>query len=240
MERWLGAIRAASPELRTVGVVVRPHPQNADQWQNADLSRYGDVAIWPRAGAQPDVGGAMDDFYDTLSGSRAVVGINTSALIEAGIVGKSVYTVADDEFKGTQEGTLHFHYLLAENGGFVYMAPSLEEHAAQPSEAFSSSDADRQSAQTRSFIRRFCRPHGLDVAAAPLVAAAIEELALAPRTAARRAGADARRLRLALYPLAALTSLAAMVVTAFRWSQFNFAVKVLRRTGGIDAPVEDA
>ena len=62
---------------------------------------------------------AVGDFFDSLAYSAAVVGINTSALIESAIAGKNVFTILAPEFRGTQEGTLHFHYLVAEHGGAV-------------------------------------------------------------------------------------------------------------------------
>ena len=43
-------------------------------------------------------------------------------MIESAILGKGVFTLLDPEFAGTQEGTLHFHYLLEENGGFLHVA----------------------------------------------------------------------------------------------------------------------
>ena len=38
-------------------------------------------------------------------------------------------TILVPEF--AQESTLHFRYLLAENGGFLHVAPSIEEHVEQ-------------------------------------------------------------------------------------------------------------
>ena len=43
-------------------------------------------------------------------------------MIEAAIVGRTVHSVLAEEFKDTQGGTLHFRYLLAENGGFLRVA----------------------------------------------------------------------------------------------------------------------
>jgi hypothetical protein len=42
------------------------------------------------------------------------MGINTSAQIEAGLIGRPVYTVLLPEFWDNQEGTLHFAYLTSE------------------------------------------------------------------------------------------------------------------------------
>ena len=51
------ALRADErPRSTSLGVLVRPHPQNAAQWRDADLSAVPNVAVWPRAGAQPGRG----------------------------------------------------------------------------------------------------------------------------------------------------------------------------------------
>jgi hypothetical protein len=49
--------------------------------------------------------------------------LNTSAFLEAAVVGKPVHTVlVDDISKHNQEGTIHFHYLLDVNGGLLRVA----------------------------------------------------------------------------------------------------------------------
>jgi hypothetical protein len=203
VRRWLAALRGAGGALATTGVVVRPHPQNAAQWLDVDLSEHGNAVVWPRRGRMPDDEGDRADYFDSLAHSAAVVGINTSALIEAAVVGRATYTVLAPEFTGTQEGTLHFHYLLAENGGVLHVARDLEEHMRQLGRAIAQPDAD--AARAQAFVERFVRPWGRDVAAAPLVAAAVEELAeVEPSPAPHRLAGRALRLPL---------SLAAAVVT---------------------------
>ncbi|HEY2326951.1 MAG TPA: hypothetical protein VGH52_05645 [Gaiellaceae bacterium] len=167
VERWLEALGE-----REFGVLVRPHPENAKRWRTADLSRFPNVVVYPRDGAAVVDEASRADYFHSLLYSKAVVGINTSALIEAAIVGKGVYTVLDPQFGGTQEGTLHFHHLLRENGGVLHVARSLEEHAAQLAAA---GDED-----TRAFVESFVRPAGLDVEAAPLFVDELERLAMQP------------------------------------------------------------
>src|SRR5262249_50829853 len=126
IERWIRALRTSSdPALREAGILVRPHPQNAKQWLKADLSSYPDVVVWPRAGANPIDSTSRADFFDSLFHSAAVVGVNTSAQIEAAIVGRPVYTVLLPEFAATQEGTLHFHHLANDERGLLHVARSL-------------------------------------------------------------------------------------------------------------------
>ncbi len=217
VRRWLAALRGAGAEaVRRAGVLVRPHPQNGRQWEGVDLSDLGNVAIWPKTGSQPDSGERRADYFDSLAHSACVVGINTSGLIEAGITGKSVLTVLADEFAGTQEGTLHFHYLRWENGGLLYVARDLDEHTVQLERALEHGESG--AAQMRSFVQSFCRPHGLDRPAAPLVAAAIEEAGLlGPRPRARMRP-PALALRVLLYPVAIVLTVASGASGGLRWS----------------------
>jgi hypothetical protein len=229
VRRWAEAIRAsASPALREAGLVVRPHPQNARQWRGVELSDFGNAVIWPAEGAQPDAGEARADYFDSLVHSACIVGINTSGLIEAGIVGKSVLTVLDADFAGTQEGTLHFHYLRWENGGPLRVAADLGEHLVQLERALAQGLED--SRQLADFVERFCRPHGIDEPAAPRVAAGIEELGRLGSLARDRPGAGALARRAALYPVATTLTAASNAVGGLRWTRRRLA-GVGRRSG---------
>jgi len=172
VRRWIAAVRA-DPAHAGTRVLVRPHPQNAEQWAGVEL---GDLraTVWPRAGANPVDDAARADFYDSLHHATAVVGINTSALIEAAIVGRPVLTVLDPAFAGTQAGTLHFRHLAGE-GRLLHVAGSLEEHLAQLTVALRSDGPWREC--NRRFLESFVRPQGLGQPATPLVADAVERVA---------------------------------------------------------------
>ena len=218
VRRWTGAVRrSASPAVREVGILVRPHPQNARQWQGVDLGELGNVTVWPPAGAQPDAGEARAGYFDSLAHSACVVGINTSGLIEAGIVGKSVLTVLDPDFAGTQSGTLHFQYLRWENGGLLRVADNLEAHLAQLEQALAHGPED--AGQIASFVERFCRPFGRDRDAAPLLAAGIEELARLGPAPAWHPGPATLGLRAALYPVAVTMTAVSGLLGAARWTR---------------------
>lgn len=175
---WVGRLRREGGPIADVQVLVRPHPTNP----LADGSPAGEqllglpgVQVWPRAGANPTDRSSRADYFDSMRHGAAVVGINTSGLIESGIAGRSVFTLLDERNSGTQEGTLHFHHLLHENGGLLHVARTFEEHVAQLAQAIA--DPEAAEAHNRAFIERFIRPHGLDVPATPLVVQAIEEAA---------------------------------------------------------------
>ncbi len=202
IKRWIQALRsAADPRVRDAAVLVRPHPRGDNRGLDApELRGPNNVSVWPPEGANPVDTESRNDYFDSLYHSVAAVGINTSAQIEAGIVGRQVYSIRVPEYVTTQEGTLHFHYLLSENGGLLHMAPTLEEHARALSSALDRTPEDER--RLREFVRGFVRPRGLDVAATPLLADAVEDLGRLPRRLPARASFGSRLLRVVLYPVA--------------------------------------
>jgi len=184
VEGWLRALRnAPDPLLREAGVLVRPHPKRGDQWSDVDFSGFGNVVIWPRAGEMVVDEQAKADFHDSIHHSSAVVGINTSAMIEAGVIGRPVHTVLAPGFWESQEGTLHFRYLREVGGGLLRVGRDMDEHVAQLSESMHRNGRPDEGALQ--FVREFVRPHGVDQPATPAFADAIERMAT---TKVRRRG----------------------------------------------------
>src|SRR5581483_11783642 len=195
VRRWLDALRE---RLGDVGVVVRPHPKRAEPWAGVDLG--GNAVVWPRRTGELDAE-ARAGFYDSIAHSVGVVGANTSAMIEAAIAGKPVYTVLAPDFN--QAETIHFHYLRSEHGGFLHVAESLEEHLDQLAAGLE--HEAEESDRARSFVASFVRPGGVDRNAAAIYADAVEELVALPRPEPVRPSVA---LRAALTPLAAVSTLA--------------------------------
>ena len=207
VRKWIGAVRASErPELRDAAILIRPHPFNCDSWEHAEFpeGEYGTVGVWPRQRYTPAAESSRDSFYDSLFFSDAVVGINTSAMIEAAILRKPVLSLLTPEFAGTQEGTLHFRYLLPENGGFLRVASSLPEHVSQLAEVLQHPDVVQQ--QLERFVGAFLRPGGLDIPATPAVADVFEEAA-GLRPGPITEGPGVLIARALLWPVAALTAL---------------------------------
>jgi hypothetical protein len=186
VERWLRALRAA-PDQRLSGasVLIRPHPTTGDDWDRSRLADMPGVAVWPPRGEVHVDVSAKSAFFDSIYHSAAVVGVNTSALIETAIVGRPVFTVLDADFEATQEGTLHFRYLLRENGGPLTVAVDLAQHFEQLGMALAGEH--RQGHEEGSFVHRFVRPGGLERRAAAVMADALEAQAAEPPPAPARA-----------------------------------------------------
>jgi hypothetical protein len=188
VKAWLLAIRGSgSSPAATANVIVRPHPMAREPWANVavveedGIARWRRAVIWPLAPRHPTDPETRAEFYDTLFHADAVVGLNTSAMIEAVILGRPVLTFMGHEQASSQTENLHFRYLA--ESGCVATASSLEEHAAQlAAQLGRPSDA----AAVNRFVEFFVRPLGRDVSAsAALVARILEDLRVAP--AARRA-----------------------------------------------------
>jgi hypothetical protein len=185
VRRWIQALRSSGrPELRASHVLVRPHPYNCHAWEDDPVSDLPGVSVFPRRGYNPIDPDNRNDFFDSLYHCTAVVGINTSAMIEAGIVGRAVCSLLAPEFAGTQEGTIHFRHLVPENGGFVRIASTMDQHIEHLSECLRDPEATR--AGIERFVASFVRPHGIEQPATPIFADAVDRLAAASPARAER------------------------------------------------------
>jgi hypothetical protein len=200
VRKWIGELRQSrESSLHDVNVLVRPHPQNAGQWSVEDLSDFSRVAVWPRAGDDPIDPRGKADYFDSLYHCAAVVGVNTSALIESAIVGRPVFTVLTGDFEDTQEGTLHFRHLVEVEGGLLNVAHSFEEHGSQLADALTR--AGQPDPKSLRFVEGFVRPHGLGEAATPRMVAAIEGAVRRPAPAPKPRSASASAVGLMLRPV---------------------------------------
>jgi len=201
IRRWVEAFRAGGDDLLArTNVVVRPHPKRPDEIRQTDLADLPGVVVFPTDGKAPVDAAAKADFFDSIVHSAAVVGLNTSAMIDASIAEKPVLTVLDPEYERLQHGTLHFRHLLEAGGGLLHVAEDLDEHVRQLGRAVRGEDDSAERA--RAFLQAFIRPYGLDVAATGIFADEVERLATAPASGRRGSALPARALRLALAPIA--------------------------------------
>jgi len=193
VRRWVEAIRAsADPALADQNILVRPHPQRLDEWRGQPP--LDGAVLW---GSNPIDEDGRADYFDTLHHSAAVVGLNTSALVEAAVVDRPVFTVLAPEFHENQEGTFHFHHLMTVGDGFLSAARTLDEHVAQLA-AVARGERRRANAP---FVERFIRPRGRAVAATPVFVDTVETLAAAPAPRPRPTPIWAYLLRPVVYAL---------------------------------------
>jgi hypothetical protein len=170
--QWLDALRSShDARLRDLGVLVRPHPERLKEWAGVDLGRFDNVVF---RGGNPIDARSKEDYFDALYYSRAVIGLVTSAFLEAAVVGRPVFTFTLPEYRVHQEEMLHFRYLTSVAGGLLSTAPDIPTHLAQLADAIAEPEGRDQ--RNRRFLTAFVRPAGLDVPATPAFVDAIERL----------------------------------------------------------------
>ena len=173
MREWLAAMRKSGKVSHEANVIVRPHPAHLEQWRAVDLSDLGSAVVWPRAGGVPIDDARKRDYFDSLFHADAVVGVNTSGFIEAGIVGRRTLTLRSGHFDETQEGTLHFRYLA--DSALITISPDLPDHFAELERTVTRKEETRS--EVTNFIADFVRPAGLQQPATPIFIEAIEDAA---------------------------------------------------------------
>ena len=176
--RWADRVRQSPlPAVRDAGILVRPHPQRMYEWDAVQLP--AGVAF---LGGHPIDQRGRDDYFDSMYHAAAVVGLNTSALIECAIVDRPVLTMLLPEFRESQRGTLHFPYLLDGPYAMLHAAGDFDEHIAHLDAAL----AGRLPNRNLAFVHHFIRPHGLDRAATPVFVDALESQAASQEPAPQR------------------------------------------------------
>jgi hypothetical protein len=204
VEQWIQQVRGSSdPVLRAAGILVRPHPRRLEEWQQVDLTEFKNISMF---GSYPVDPATKNDYFDSLFYASAVVGLNTSAFLEAAVVGKPVLTVLLPEIsRDNQEGTIHFHYLFDAGGGLLEVARNLTEHVGQLSAALANPAPGVERA--RRFTAAFIRPQGLDDPSTPRFANAIEGAGTRPAPAAVRPSVAVLAARVLLLPWLAVAGL---------------------------------
>ena len=162
-----GALRA-DPRTSDLAVLVRPHPLNGKVWEQF---AHDGIVAFPRGGQRPDLTRHRDDYFNTLSFASAVVGVNTTAFLEAAIADRPCLTILSEEHRGGQVERGHFHHLL--DGGFLEAVPDLA--SAVDAIAAILAGHDRRAGERRRFVESFLRPGGSERPAGEVMAKAITD-----------------------------------------------------------------
>ncbi|VAX23708.1 hypothetical protein MNBD_NITROSPINAE02-1764 [hydrothermal vent metagenome] len=151
-------------------ILVRPHPMNQDIWEG--FNAEGTV-VYPRENRTAYAPRSRADFFDTLYHSSCIVGLNTTAIIEAAIVGKPCVTLISSRYSSTQSDTRHFNLLL--DAGFLYVANDFAE--AQEAITLIIAGGDKTGDKRYKFVNEFIRPLGMSQPVAPILGKTLEGLA---------------------------------------------------------------
>jgi hypothetical protein len=180
ISRWVSRLRQSGhSELRDVPVVVRPHPKkplDGDSKGAQQLARTPGVVLHPPHGRLVVDEEALSEYFDSLYHAAVVVGLNTSAMVEAAVVGRGVHVLLVKAYRAIQQDSPHFNHLRSVGGGLIVTTKSMEEHAAGLARALRGDDSQEAADRARSFLASFIRPHGLDRPATPIMVDSLRNL----------------------------------------------------------------
>jgi hypothetical protein len=171
--RWLRAVRGSSDRrLARANVIVRPHHLNAGGWEAQSHADLPGAVVFPAGGSDPVDEPSRADYFDTIAHADAVVGINTSALVESAIADTPALAYPAPEFRSRQEALPHFRHLVGEEG-FVQASGSMGEHLEQLGAALGGRSSP---SARRRFVAAFLRPRGDEPTPSERVVSVLEEL----------------------------------------------------------------
>ncbi len=143
---------AKNEKTQDVHVLVRPHPVNARIIPALHAARNETISIYPSPGELPDTEEKRRMFYNSIYHSVAVVGVNTTAFLEASALDKPCVTIISKEYGETQQ-LVHFHHLV--DGGFLETANRVEDMGEIIGQIVSGTD--ERAVQRREFVKNFLK-----------------------------------------------------------------------------------
>jgi hypothetical protein len=156
---------------RMPSVLIRPHPLNLKIW---DGFEFPGAVVVPRDNRDIFYSSeARQLFFDTLHHGVCVVGLNTTAMIEASVAGKACVSMDVERYAATQSQSGHFHHL--EDSGCLYLTRNLPETADALAGLLAGRDPNADA--RRAFVQAFVRPWGLERTASDAMLRTLEGLA---------------------------------------------------------------
>jgi hypothetical protein len=167
--------RAEDPALDGLQIVFKPHPANLRPIPQLDEAR---IAIYQRERGRPDTADAIAEFRDILHHAVAVIGVNTTGMLDAVLCDRPCIALAAKKYRQTQAYTPHFQRMQESKAlltaGSVRVAVEILSRIMA---------GDQRSASARRrFAATYARPRGLG-SEAGLAAAIAIELAAQSRSA---------------------------------------------------------
>jgi len=154
--------------LQDAHIIIRPHPANIHPFEHLSLPN-----VTLQKDAQlPEKEAAASLFADSVFFADAIVGVNTSAMLDAMALGKPVITFMPQQYEETQNASLHFRNLLSHQA--TPIAKNEDELLCVIEDIMEHKNSyDRQ---RKRFISQFIWPRGTEYSAGTVAAREIELL----------------------------------------------------------------
>jgi len=139
-----------------VNILVRPHPVNPFMIPALKEANHSHVNVFPSPGEMPDTEKKRRMYYNSIYHSLAMVGINTTAFLEASVLDRPCITITKDY--GETHQLPHFHHL--EEGGFLEKAMDASDVAEIVENILNG--IDKFAFNRRKFSENFIYPVGIE------------------------------------------------------------------------------
>lgn len=162
--------------LNEFWILARPHPSNAEAFHNGPIPP--NALVWPKETHLPDSQETATDFFQSVYFSEAAIGLNTTAMVDAIVIGKPCITWLRSSSSATQWRAVHFQNLLRSRA--TYLANSAAECAILI-QNLAIKQSDPLVGARLKFVETFLRPNGMIVSAAEHAGRYLEILAGVPQ-----------------------------------------------------------
>jgi hypothetical protein len=159
--------RTDDPVLCRLQIVFKPHPANLRALPGLDEAG---VPVYQRQRGRPDTADAVAEFRDVLHHAVAVVGVNTTGMLDAVLCDRPCLALAVKKYRNTQTSTAHFRRMQESKA--LIVAGSIK--VAVKSLGRLLAGDDQTVAARRRFAATYARPRGLGADAGQAAAIAIE------------------------------------------------------------------
>jgi len=159
--------RSEDPALDGLQIVFKPHPANLRPIPRLDEAG---IAVYQRERGRPDTADAIAEFRDILHHAVAVMGVNTTGMLDAVLCDRPCIALAAKKYRQTQADTPHFQRMQESKA--LLTAGSVRVAIEMLSRIMA---GDQRSASARRrFAATYARPRGLGSDAGLAAAIAIE------------------------------------------------------------------
>ena len=134
-------------EVLDIDIVARPHPANKRHFK--DLP----VTVFPENPKLPETYWEKKELYNSIYHSEFVIGVNTSAMIDAIMIGKPCIALMSKEYEDTQENATHFKHM--KNAMYISPLEDVECLARRILNGYDNMEAAREK-----FVKDYIHPYG--------------------------------------------------------------------------------
>jgi hypothetical protein len=149
-----------NPELRKARLIVRFHPAN---WAQASDLQATNVTIYPKIGTLPSTHDEVLDFGLSILASDCVVGVNTSAMLDAVILDRPVFSLLVKKSVLRQTKSRHFQVMLTT--GAIEVCKNVREIAKKSELTL---ENDQNKSNRKRFVQTYIWPANNDVTSGEL------------------------------------------------------------------------